>query len=101
MIVVFMIFKRLTGDLFLFASSGIPFMYRGLPCTYASAILSCATMLSGGNMAVLRIMVVAMILCMINQNFYPHDKVLESQAWKKVVYFGGMEAFYKNVFLGM
>lgn len=31
----------------------------------------------------------AMILFMISQNFYPHDRVLESQAWKKVVYAGG------------
>lgn len=40
-------------------------------------------------MAVLRVVAVAMILFMISQNFYPHDRVLESQAWKKVVYAGG------------
>ncbi|KAL0158152.1 hypothetical protein M9458_046228, partial [Cirrhinus mrigala] len=67
----------------------IPFMYRGLPCIYSSAILVCVSLLTGGNMAVLRILAVAMILFMVNQNFYPHDRVLESQAWKKVVYIGG------------
>ncbi|KAM7405191.1 hypothetical protein PAMP_012472 [Pampus punctatissimus] len=71
-----------------FFSSGIPFMYRGLPCIYSSAILASASLLSGGNMAVLRVIAVAMIIFMISQNFYPHDRVLESQAWKKVVYAG-------------
>lgn len=64
-------------------------MYRGLPCIYSSAILASASLLSGGNMALLRVIAVAMILFMISQNFYPHDRVLESQAWKKVVYAGG------------
>lgn len=80
------LFNRLTLDPF---RLGIPFMYRGLPCIYSSAILSSASLLSGGNMAVLRVIAVAMILFMISQNFYPHDRVLESQAWKKVVYAGG------------
>ncbi|KAG7236899.1 hypothetical protein INR49_000132 [Caranx melampygus] len=69
---------------------GIPFMYRGLPCIYSSAILASASLLSGGNMAVLRVIAVAMILFMISHNFYPHDRILESQAWKKVVYAGGV-----------
>ncbi|XP_062871283.1 transmembrane protein 269 isoform X1 [Trichomycterus rosablanca] len=73
-----------------FFSSGIPFMYRGLPCIYSSAILACLSLLTGGNMAVLRITAVAMIIFMVSQNFYPHDRVLESQAWKKVVYAGGI-----------
>lgn len=64
-------------------------MYRGLPCIYSSGILSSASLLSGGNMALLRVIAVAMILFMISHNFYPHDRVLESQAWKKVVYAGG------------
>lgn len=37
----------------------------------------------------LRITAVAMILFMVSQGFYPHDRVLESQAWKKAVYAGG------------
>lgn len=68
---------------------GIPFMYRGLPCIYSSAILACVSLLSGGNTAVLRVTAIAMILFMVSQSFYPHDRVLESQAWKKVVYAGG------------
>lgn len=70
-------------------ASGIPFMYRGLPCIYSSAILASASLLSGGNMALLRIIAIAMIVFMISQSFYPHDRVLESQAWKKAVYAGG------------
>ncbi|XP_061758925.1 transmembrane protein 269 isoform X1 [Nerophis ophidion] len=73
-----------------FFSSGIPFMYRGLPCIYSSAILATSSLLLGGNSATLRVIAVAMILFMISQNFYPHDRVLESQAWKKVVYVGGV-----------
>ncbi|XP_023860996.1 transmembrane protein 269 isoform X1 [Salvelinus sp. IW2-2015] len=75
-----------------FFSSGIPFMYRGLPCIYSSAILACLSLLTGGNMVILRVTAVAMILFMVNQGFYPHDRVLESQAWKKVVYAGGRPA---------
>ncbi|XP_044206696.1 transmembrane protein 269 isoform X2 [Thunnus albacares] len=59
-------------------------------CFFSSAILASASLLSGGNMAVLRVIAVAMILFMISQNFYPHDRVLESQAWKKAVYAGGV-----------
>lgn len=67
-------------------------MYRGLPCIYSSAILACLSLLTGGNMAVLRLTAVAMILFMVSQTLYPHDRVLESQAWKKVVYAGGINA---------
>lgn len=77
------------GFIWLYLTSGIPFMYRGLPCIYSSAILSSASLLSGGNMALLRVIAIAMIVFMISQNFYPHDRVLESQAWKKVIYAGG------------
>lgn len=73
-----------------FFSSGIPFMYRGLPCIYSAAILTCLSLLTGGDVLVLRFTAVAMILFMVSQNFYPHDRVLESQAWKKVVYAGGI-----------
>uniref|UniRef100_A0A8C9XZL2 Transmembrane protein 269 n=1 Tax=Sander lucioperca TaxID=283035 RepID=A0A8C9XZL2_SANLU len=73
-----------------FFTSGIPFMYRGLPCIYSSGILASVSLLSGGNLVVLRVIAAAMIFFMISQSFYPHDKVLESQAWKKVVYAGGL-----------
>lgn len=81
---------ELPENLFLLIfASGIPFMYRGLPCIYSSAILASASLLSGSNMNLLRIIAVAMIVFMISQSFYPHDRVLESQAWKKAVYAGG------------
>uniref|UniRef100_A0A8C6WTL4 Si:dkey-205h13.1 n=1 Tax=Neogobius melanostomus TaxID=47308 RepID=A0A8C6WTL4_9GOBI len=73
-----------------FYSSGIPFMYRGLPCLYPSGILASASLLSGGNMVLLRVIAVPMILAMISQSFYPHDRILESQPWKKAVYAGGV-----------
>ncbi|KAJ8412024.1 hypothetical protein AAFF_G00142910 [Aldrovandia affinis] len=81
-----------------FFSSGIPFMYRGLPCIYSSAILACVSLLSGGNTLVLRVTALAMILFMVNQGFYPHDRVLESQAWKKVVYAGGVAMVFCSSF---
>ncbi|XP_038629397.1 transmembrane protein 269 isoform X1 [Scyliorhinus torazame] len=77
-----------------FFSSGIPFVYRGLPCLYASAILACTSLLTGGNRFLLYIAAVVMILFMTDQGNYPHDKVLESQIWKKVVYIGGLMALF-------
>ncbi|XP_068097701.1 transmembrane protein 269 isoform X2 [Hyperolius riggenbachi] len=73
-----------------FYSSGIPFMYRGLPCPYASAILACIYLLTGGHLLVLRATAVIMILFMIDQGIYPHDRILESQVWKKLVFAGGV-----------
>lgn len=64
-------------------------MYRGLPCPYASSLLTGTYLLTGGNLVVLRIVAMIMILFMVDQGFYPHDKVLESQLWKKMVYAGG------------
>ncbi|KAG2459056.1 TM269 protein, partial [Polypterus senegalus] len=72
-----------------FFSSGIPFMYRGLPCTYASAILACTNLLSGGNLQILQLTAILMVLLMVDKGLYPHDKILESQGWKKLVYAGG------------
>lgn len=73
-------------------------MYRGLPCIYSSAILSSASLLSGGNLALLRVLALSMIIFMIRQTFYPHDRVLESQAWKKVVYAGGKNLVLPHCF---
>ncbi|CAL8325832.1 unnamed protein product [Merluccius merluccius] len=73
-----------------FYSSGIPFVYRGLPCIYSSAILASASLLLGGNTAVLRTTAVVLIFFMVSHSFYPHDRVLESQPWKKAVYAGGV-----------
>ncbi|KFQ40767.1 hypothetical protein N332_09434, partial [Mesitornis unicolor] len=73
-----------------FFSSGISFTYRGLPCPYASSLLASTFLLAGGNVTLLHVTAVVMILFMVNQSFYPHDKVLESQRWKKVVYAGGV-----------
>uniref|UniRef100_A0AAY5JYR3 Transmembrane protein 269 n=1 Tax=Esox lucius TaxID=8010 RepID=A0AAY5JYR3_ESOLU len=97
---VLSVFVRLcffsTSHYLLFRS--IPFMYRGLPCIYASAILACISLLTGGNPVILRIIAVVLILLMVNQGFYPHDRVLESQAWKKVVYAGGVVMVFCSSF---
>lgn len=42
-------------------------------------------------MALLRIAAAAMILFMADCSCYPHDRVLESQLWKKLVYAGGKD----------
>ncbi|MEE6482454.1 hypothetical protein FKM82_013245 [Ascaphus truei] len=73
-----------------FYTSGIPFMYRGLPCPYASAILACASLLAGNHLVLLHTIAVVMILFMVDHGFYPHDKILESQLWKKMVFIGGV-----------
>ncbi|NXK43678.1 TM269 protein, partial [Piprites chloris] len=70
----------------------IPFTYRGLPCPYPSALLASTFLLSGGHVALLRVAAAAMILGMADCGSYPHDRVLESQRWKKVVYAGGVAA---------
>ncbi|XP_069731078.1 chymotrypsin-like elastase family member 3B isoform X5 [Phaenicophaeus curvirostris] len=75
-----------------FFSSGIPFTYRGLPCPYASSLLAGTFLLVDGNIVVLGVTAGIMILFMLDRGFYPHDKVLESQRWKKLVYTGGVLA---------
>ncbi|XP_057895393.1 transmembrane protein 269 [Ammospiza nelsoni] len=75
-----------------FFSSGIPFTYRGLPCPYASALLASTFLLTGGHVALLRVAATAMTLFMADCGCYPHDRVLESQLWKKLVYAGGVAA---------
>ncbi|KAM6312797.1 transmembrane protein 269 [Podargus strigoides] len=75
-----------------FFSTGIPFTYRGLPCPYASSLLASIFLLTGGNVTLLHVTAIVMILFMVDQGFYPHDKVLESQLWKKAVYVGGVAA---------
>ncbi|XP_043919182.1 transmembrane protein 269 [Protopterus annectens] len=72
-----------------FFSTGIPFMYRGLPCCYASVIMASVCSLSGGSPFLLRATAVLMINFMLDKGFYQHDKVLESHWWKKIVYVGG------------
>ncbi|NWX66016.1 TM269 protein, partial [Promerops cafer] len=72
--------------------TGIPFTYRGLPCPYASALLASTFLLTGGHVALLRVAAAAMVLFMADCGLYPHDRVLESQLWKKLVYAGGVVA---------
>ncbi|XP_041425868.1 transmembrane protein 269 isoform X2 [Xenopus laevis] len=77
-----------------FYSSGIPFTYCGLPCPYASATLACASLLTGADLLLLRATAIVMIFFMVDHGFYPHDKILESQLWKKLVFAGGVGVMF-------
>ncbi|XP_066493567.1 transmembrane protein 269 [Tiliqua scincoides] len=81
-----------------FFSSGLPFVYRGLPCPYGASVLASICVLTGGSRVMMRIVAMVMVLFMVDQGFYPHDKVLESQAWKKLVYAGGVVALLLSGF---
>nr|XP_014992656.2 transmembrane protein 269 isoform X1 [Macaca mulatta] len=72
-----------------FYSPGVPSTYKGLPCPYASCILASTSLLTKGNRFILCCMASLMILFMMDQSYYPYDKILESENWKKLVYMGG------------
>ncbi|XP_022431156.1 transmembrane protein 269 isoform X1 [Delphinapterus leucas] len=73
-----------------FYSAGVPFTYKGLPCPYASCVLASTSLLTKGNTFILSCMASFMILFMMDQSYYPHDEILESENWKKMVYLGGV-----------
>uniref|UniRef100_A0A5F8A8B3 Transmembrane protein 269 n=1 Tax=Macaca mulatta TaxID=9544 RepID=A0A5F8A8B3_MACMU len=73
-----------------FYSPGVPSTYKGLPCPYASCILASTSLLTKGNRFILCCMASLMILFMMDQSYYPYDKILESENWKKLVYMGGV-----------
>ncbi|XP_054392790.1 transmembrane protein 269 isoform X2 [Pongo abelii] len=73
-----------------FYSPGVPSIYKGLPCPYASCILASTSLLTKGNSFILCCMASLMILFMMDQSYYPYDKILESENWKKLVYIGGV-----------
>ncbi|XP_049631471.1 transmembrane protein 269 [Suncus etruscus] len=73
-----------------FYSESISFIYKGLPCPYASCVLASTSLLTSGNTFILSCMASLMILFMLDQSYYPHDKILESEKWKKIVYLGGI-----------
>ncbi|XP_036858264.2 transmembrane protein 269 isoform X4 [Manis javanica] len=73
-----------------FYSTGVPSTYKGLPCPYASCVLASTSLLTKGNTFILSCMALLMILFMMDQSYYPHDEILESENWKKMVYLGGV-----------
>nr|KAF6383944.1 transmembrane protein 269 [Pipistrellus kuhlii] len=74
-----------------FNSTGdFPFTYKGLPCSYASCVLASTSILTKGNTLILSCMASLMILFMMDQSYYPHDEILESENWKKIIYLGGV-----------
>ncbi|XP_059110844.1 transmembrane protein 269 isoform X4 [Peromyscus eremicus] len=81
-----------------FYSTGGPSAYKGLPCPYASCVLASTCLLTKGNTFILCCMASLMILFMIDQSCYPHDEILESENWKKVVYMGGVIMLFLSPF---
>uniref|UniRef100_A0A8C0JM51 Transmembrane protein 269 n=1 Tax=Canis lupus dingo TaxID=286419 RepID=A0A8C0JM51_CANLU len=73
-----------------FYSTGAQLTYKGLPCRYASCVLASTSLLTKGNTFILSCMASLMILFMMDQSYYPHDEILESENWKKLVYLGGI-----------
>lgn len=72
-------------------------MYRGLPCPYGASMVAATYFLTGGHLVAMRLVAIVMILFMVDQGFYPHDKVLESQAWKKAIFAGGMSRVFPGL----
>ncbi|XP_005410677.1 PREDICTED: uncharacterized protein LOC102015763 isoform X2 [Chinchilla lanigera] len=81
-----------------FYSSGVPFSYKGLPCSYASCVLASISLLTKGSTFILCLMASLMILFMVDQSYYPRDDVLESENWKKVVYVAGVVMLFFSPF---
>ncbi|XP_062046048.1 transmembrane protein 269 [Lepus europaeus] len=79
-------------------TGGAPVSYKGLPCPYASCVLASTSLLTKGNTFILGCMASLMILFMIDQSSYPHDEILESESWKKVVYMGGVIMMFFSPF---
>uniref|UniRef100_A0A452VJD1 Transmembrane protein 269 n=1 Tax=Ursus maritimus TaxID=29073 RepID=A0A452VJD1_URSMA len=73
-----------------FYSTGAQLTHKGLPCRYASCVLASTSLLTKGNTFILSCMASLMILFMMDQSYYPHDEILESENWKKLVYLGGI-----------
>ncbi|EDL90135.1 RGD1563015 (predicted) [Rattus norvegicus] len=72
--------------------------YKGLPCPYASCVLASTCLLTKGNTFILCCMASLMILFMIDQSCYPHDEILDSDNWKKIVYIGGVILLFFSPF---
>ncbi|XP_057557566.1 transmembrane protein 269 [Hippopotamus amphibius kiboko] len=81
-----------------FYSAGVPFTYKGLPCPYASCVLASTSLLTKGNTFILSCTASLMILFMMDQSYYPHDEILESENWKKMVYLGGVIMLFLSPF---
>ncbi|EPQ07663.1 hypothetical protein D623_10016784 [Myotis brandtii] len=81
-----------------YSTSGLSFTYKGLPCPYASCVLASTSLLTKGNRFILSCMASLMILFMMDQSYYPHDEILESENWKKIVYLGGVIILFFSPF---
>nr|XP_023487870.1 transmembrane protein 269 isoform X2 [Equus caballus] len=90
--------RAMTRHLNICSKLGIPFTYKGLPCPYASCVLASTSLLTKGNTFILSCMASLMILFMMDQSYYPHDEILESQNWKKMVYLAGVIMLFLSPF---
>ncbi|XP_077006122.1 transmembrane protein 269 isoform X2 [Tamandua tetradactyla] len=81
-----------------FYSAEVPFTHKGLPCPYASCVLASTSLLTKGNTFILCCMASLMILFMLDQSYYPHDEILGSENWKKMIYLGGVIMLFLSPF---
>ncbi|XP_006839894.1 PREDICTED: uncharacterized protein LOC102813122 [Chrysochloris asiatica] len=81
-----------------FFTTGVPLIYKGLPCPYASCVLASTSLLTKGNTFILCCVASLMILFMMDQTYYPHEEILESKNWKKMVYLGGVIMLFLSPF---
>ncbi|NP_083474.1 transmembrane protein 269 isoform X1 [Mus musculus] len=81
-----------------YSTGGATSGYKGLPCPYASCVLASTCLLTKGNTFILCCMASLMILFMIDQSCYPHDEILDSDNWKKIVYIGGVILLFFSPF---
>ncbi|XP_056651304.1 transmembrane protein 269 isoform X4 [Monodelphis domestica] len=77
----------------------IPFVYQGLPCSYASSLLVSTFLLTNGNKLILFGQAVLMMSFMADRRLYPHDKTLESHFWKKVVFALGAMMLWHSFYM--
>uniref|UniRef100_F6U2C4 Transmembrane protein 269 n=2 Tax=Monodelphis domestica TaxID=13616 RepID=F6U2C4_MONDO len=80
-------------------STEIPFVYQGLPCSYASSLLVSTFLLTNGNKLILFGQAVLMMSFMADRRLYPHDKTLESHFWKKVVFALGAMMLWHSFYM--
>ncbi|XP_075386307.1 transmembrane protein 269 [Tenrec ecaudatus] len=81
-----------------FFSTGVPFIYKGLPSSYASCVLASTSLVTRGNTFILSCVASLMILFMMDQTYYPHEEILESENWKKIVYLAGVTMLFVSPF---
>ncbi|XP_077817207.1 transmembrane protein 269 isoform X2 [Macaca mulatta] len=83
--------RAMTSHINICSKWGVDGLLSGiLAIIYVSAASFHLCFYSPGNRFILCCMASLMILFMMDQSYYPYDKILESENWKKLVYMGGV-----------